>query len=212
MWDPPKSDGGNRIHTWIIERKTKFGIWETCMECAGPIPGCTVTNVEAGMEYQFRIIAVNDAGKSEPGEPSDLICAEARFVQPWIDMSAMQDMVVCAGQSIGFNVPIRGAPKPTVSWSINNTVVKSSERLDIQVTRMHTQLDIATCKRSDSGSYTLEVKNEVGTAIGRANVTVLDRPAPPERPLKLSGITNTSCNLAWGPSPDDGGKNNTLHI
>ena len=213
MWDPPKNDGGNRIHTWIIERKTKFGIWETCMECAGPIPGCTVTNVEAGMEYQFRIIAVNDAGKSEPGEPSDLICAEARFVQPWIDMSAMQDMVVCAGQSIGFNVPIRGAPKPTVSWSINNTVVKSSERLDIQVTRMHTQLDIATCKRSDSGSYTLEVKNEVGTAIGRANVTVLDRPAPPERPLKLSGITNTSCNLAWGPSPDDGGKNNTfLHI
>ena len=127
-------------------------------------------------------------------------------------MSAMQDMVVCAGQSIGFNVPIRGAPKPTVSWSIQNTIVKSSERLDIQVTRMHTQLDIATCKRSDSGSYTLEVKNEVGTAIGRANVTVLDRPAPPERPLKLSGITNTSCNLAWGPSPDDGGKNNTLHI
>ena len=54
-------------------------------------------------------------------------------------------------------------------------------------------------------SYSLEVTNEVGTASARANVTVLDKPAPPERPLKLSGITNTSCNLAWGESLDDGG-------
>jgi predicted phage tail protein len=133
MWDPPKFDGGNTIRTWIIERKTKFGIWEYCMECNGPTPGCTVTEVEAGMEYQFRIIASNDAGKSEPGEPSDLICAEARYVTPWIDMSAMQDMVVCAGQSIGFNVPIKGAPQPNVFWRFQRVTIESSERLDIQV-------------------------------------------------------------------------------
>jgi titin len=103
------------------------------MECNGPTPGCTVTEVEAGMEYQFRIIASNDAGKSEPGEPSDLICAEARYVTPWIDMSAMQDMVVCAGQSIGFNVPIKGAPQPNVFWRFQRVTIESSERLDIQV-------------------------------------------------------------------------------
>ena len=44
MWDPPKYDGGNSIKTWIIERKTKFGIWEHCMECSGPVPGCTGTS------------------------------------------------------------------------------------------------------------------------------------------------------------------------
>ena len=212
MWDPPKYDGGNSIKTWIIERKTKFGIWEYCMECNGPVPGCTVTSVEAGMEYQFRIIAQNDAGKSEPGEPSDLICAEARFVAPWIDMSAMQDMVVCAGQSIGFNVPIRGAPKPTVTWKFQRVTITSDERLDIQVTRLHTQMDISTCLRTDSGPYSLEVTNEVGTASARANVTVLDRPARPDRPLKLSGITNSSCCLAWGESPDDGGSPITHYL
>ena len=124
-----------------------------CIKLSFLFPFHAVTNVEAGMEYQFRIIAVNDAGKSEPGEPSDLICAEARFVQPWIDMSAMQDMVLCAGQSIGFNVPIRGAPKPTVTWRFQRVTITSDERMDIQVTRLHTQMDIGTCKRTDSGPY-----------------------------------------------------------
>ncbi len=94
-WDPPKFDGGSTIRTWVIEWKTKFGIWETCCECNGPNTGHRITSVEAGAEYMFRIIAVNDAGKSEPSEPSDPIVAEARFVHPWIDTSALQVKVDC---------------------------------------------------------------------------------------------------------------------
>jgi hypothetical protein len=75
----------------------------------------------------------------------------------------------------------------------------------LQVTRVHTQLDIPTCKRTDSGSYSLEVTNEVGTAAARATVTVLDKPDAPESPLKLTGVSNNSCSLSWGASPDDGG-------
>ncbi len=73
-------------------------------------------------------------------------------------------------------------------------------------------MDIGICNRADSGSYSLEVTNEVGTAAAKAKVTVLDRPAPPEGPLKLSGITNTSCNLAWGESPDNGGSPITHYL
>ncbi len=211
-WAPPKNDGGSKIKKWIIEKKTKFGIWEKAAECLGPQPKGTVTGLTEGTEYMFRIIAVNEAGESEPGEPSDLITAEARFVKPWIDLSAMQDMVVYAGQAINFTVPIKAAPKPEIKWSINSKVVTTSERIDIISTRVQTIFEITFSKREDSGTYTLEVKNELGSASARANVKVVDRPSPPAGPLRLSNISSTSCDLAWGASPDDGGSPITHYL
>ena len=73
-------------------------------------------------------------------------------------------------------------------------------------------IDIAFSKRVDAGVYTLEVTNELDSAMARANVTVLDRPAPPESPLKLSGVTASSCKLNWGASPDDGGSPITHYL
>ena len=210
-WEPPKSDGGSKIKKWIIEKKTKFGIWEAAAECPGPKPVGTVTGLTEGTEYQFRIIAVNDAGESVPSDPSDPITAEARFVKPWIDLSALQDLVVCAGNTINFSVPIKGSPKPSVTWSINQTKVESSERIEIQTTRTMTIFEIAFSKRSDAGKYTLEVSNELGSAVGRANVSVVDRPAPPEF-IRVSGITSNSCDLNWGASPDDGGSPITHYL
>ena len=211
-WDPPRSDGGSRIHTWIIEVKNKFGLWEKHCEVPGPNPKGTARNLTEGEEYIFRIIAVNDAGPGEPGEPSDPIVAEARYVKPEIDSSAMQDMVVCAGQRINYTVPIKAAPKPKIIWKINKKEVFVDTHIDIQNTRRQTILDIAFSKRKDAGVYTLEVKNELGSAMCKANVTVLDRPAPPEGPLVLSGVTSSSCHLAWKQSPDDGGSPITHYL
>ena len=139
----------------------------------------------------------------EPGDPSDPIVAEARYVKPEIDNSAMQDMVVIAGQRINYTVPIKGAPKPKVTWKINNKVVYSDDHFDVMVQRRQTSLDIAFSKRYDAGVYQLEVSNELGSAQARANVTVLDRPAPPEAPLKLSGVTSDGAANMQGKNHDN---------
>ena len=64
-WDPPRNDGGSAIKTWIIERKTKFGMWEKAAEVPGPQPKGSVRGLTEGEEYIFRIIAVNEAGAGE---------------------------------------------------------------------------------------------------------------------------------------------------
>ena len=159
-WDPPRSDGGSAIKMWIIEKKTKFGMWEKCAECPGPQPKGSVRGLTEGEEYIFRIIAVNEAGAGEPGEPSDPITAEARYVKPEIDTSALQDMVVCAGNRINYTVPIKGAPKPKVTWKINGKTVYSDDHYDVTVQRRLTTIDVAFSKRYDAGTCSLEVSNE----------------------------------------------------
>ena len=41
-------------------------------------PQGVAPDLTEGQEYEFRIIAVNKAGQSEPSEPSDLIMARPR--------------------------------------------------------------------------------------------------------------------------------------
>jgi len=41
----------------------------------------TVPDLTEGQEYEFRIIATNTVGQSEPSEPSDAVTAKARYCE-----------------------------------------------------------------------------------------------------------------------------------
>ena len=47
-WNPPRSDGGSAIELWIIEKKTKLGMWEKCAECPGPQPKGSMRSLTEG--------------------------------------------------------------------------------------------------------------------------------------------------------------------
>ncbi|XP_072419220.1 immunoglobulin-like and fibronectin type III domain-containing protein 1 [Chiloscyllium punctatum] len=67
-WTPPQNTGGSRIIGYIIEKRKKgSNIWSAVTDT--PVTGkkWTITDVIEGLEYEFRVIAVNSSG---PGEPS----------------------------------------------------------------------------------------------------------------------------------------------
>lgn len=79
-WTEPISDGGSPITGYIIELKDKYSpIWEKALETTTPKAAATIPGLIEGNEYQFRVIAVNEAGLSPPSEASKTFKAKPRF-------------------------------------------------------------------------------------------------------------------------------------
>ncbi|KAK6051748.1 fibronectin type III domain protein [Cooperia oncophora] len=64
---------------------------------------------------------------------------------------------------------------------------------------------IENAERSDSGQFTIMLKNPSGTAESTAKVTVVGRPSPPKGPLDIADVCGDGCTLSWNPPEDDGG-------
>jgi predicted phage tail protein len=78
-WKEPVDDNGSPITGYIIEKKSKFSNWMEAGKVEGNRCKGSVYGLTEGEEYQFRVIALNKAGPSDPGEPSGPKEARARF-------------------------------------------------------------------------------------------------------------------------------------
>lgn len=80
-WKPPKDDGGCRIQKYVLEKRPKGSKkWSKCPGLIGPHDTeATARNLEKGEEYEFRVMAVNEEGESEPLETDGFIKAK----HPW---------------------------------------------------------------------------------------------------------------------------------
>lgn len=64
-WKPPESDGGNPIKGYVVEKRTPKGEWVKAVPGLLSGTSATITGLEPGREYEFRVAAVNEGG---PGD------------------------------------------------------------------------------------------------------------------------------------------------
>ena len=73
-WTPSERDGGSPITHYIVQTKTNNGDWVTESELQTPKGDekleKKITGLTENDKIQFRTIAVNKAGESEPSDPS----------------------------------------------------------------------------------------------------------------------------------------------
>jgi predicted RNA-binding protein with TRAM domain len=181
-----------------------------------------VNNVEEGHEYEFRIVAVNKAGPSEPSDPSKSVTAKPRFckykcfekicnkhvftVAPHIDRKNLQKKILRTGQLLRIEADVKGEPAPVVTWTLKEKTLKTTERLKIENEEYHTSFILQKVKRSDTGVYTVTAKNDSGVDTVDVEIQVLSKPSKPKGPLSVSDVKADGCKLKWEPPEDDGGE------
>lgn len=182
-----------------------YRTWEEAARVPGTSTKGTVPNLTEGEEYEFRIIAVNKGGHSEPSEASIPVIAKPRFLAPSFNKALLQDITVKVGQRFGWNIPIEAAPKPTAKWTLNGKELTVHDRVDFAVFNNKLSFDVTSALRTDTGRYNLTLTNDLGSFSASAQVTVLDKPSPPQPLLDVSGVTKESARISWRPPVDDGG-------
>lgn len=212
-WKKPSDDGGAPIKGYIVERKEKGGKKWNQLGGKGLIKDNSFYDdkVTQGKEYEYRVIAVNEGGESEPSNASIGIPARPEKEKPKFDKSlldSLKEIRVKAGEPIDIELPITGAPKPEVTWikdANKKPLVSGANGIELTNTETQAKFFKPAAQRSDTGNYEVKLKNSEGEESLPIKIVVLDKPGQCEGPLEVADSTKTSITLQWKPPKDDGG-------
>lgn len=206
-WEPPKNDGGAPIQKYIIQMRDKSGrSWIDAATIAGDKVKGTVTGVQEGHEYEFRVVAVNKAGPSDPSDVSKSVIAKPRYLKPHIDRKNLQKKIMRNGQLLHMDAIVKAEPPAKITWVYNGSEIKNSEKIKIENEDYKTTFVIPKVKRTDCGIYTVTAKNDSGSDTVEVELEVLCKPSKPKGPLVVSAVLAESVHLKWDKPEDDGGE------
>lgn len=176
------------------------------MEVPADQTKATVPDLVEGQPYEFRVRAVNKAGPGEPSDATPTIIAKPRNLAPKIDRTNLIDIRIKAGQNFSFDAKVIGEPPPTTKWLLHGKEMRPTDRVKLRQEEYATGLAVRMATRAESGKYTIIAENINGKDIAYVEVIVLDKPSPPQGPLKVSDIHAEGCKLSWKAPEDDGGQ------
>jgi len=173
-WAVPKDDGGFPITGYKIEMlDIQTGNWIEITFIEGFEPRCTLSNILYGIMYRFRVIAYNDAGPSEPGDPSDPVVIDVPGVQiaPYFVLM-LNDTIALEHERVEFKVKVLGTPKPSVQWYKDDMEVFSSDRLEIKEEDDGGSVIVKEARLNDSGNIKCVATNVLGRATSVAQLII----------------------------------------
>lgn len=163
-WERPVSDGGSRITGYFVERREVGGAsWMKCNDYNVMDTDYTVMNLTEGADYEFRVFAINAAGKSEPSSCTMPIkvCEVVGGTKPeWI--RSLRDYVVPLNKNICLECEASGKPAPTSRWLRNGREIALTGRFRSESSDGKFKLYISDAQQGDEGDYTCEAVNTLG--------------------------------------------------
>lgn len=115
-WEAPVSDGGSRITGYVVEkREVGSAIWIKCNDYNVTDTEYTVLHLIERGDYEFRIFAVNAAGRSEPSSCTTpvKICEVEGGEKPEFVRNLPISQIVPLGKTHVFECEATGKPLPS---------------------------------------------------------------------------------------------------
>ncbi|XP_036957614.1 immunoglobulin-like and fibronectin type III domain-containing protein 1 [Acanthopagrus latus] len=203
-WTKPKDVEGveDEAKGYFVEiRPAESTEWDRCNLNLITMTSYTVKGLKSLAMYWVRVISMNDGGEGEPQELDNYILAMPPPVRPrFTDAKIKSFMVVRAGNSARFNINFEASPWPDITWQKDGAPV--SKKVTISNTEGTSQLLIPSAERSDTGIYTIIVKNIVGQEAYSIEIRVTDEPKPPG-PVEVDENVPGTVTISWTASPDE---------
>ncbi len=86
-----------------------------------------------------------------------------------------KEIKVRAGDPLDINIPMVGTPTPEVTWLKEHKPLHPHMSTTLESDDDHTRLLIPVSKRTDSGDYTIQAKNDHGQCEATVKVTVIGK-------------------------------------
>ncbi|NXX39722.1 IGFN1 protein, partial [Tricholaema leucomelas] len=130
---------------------------------------------------------------------------------PRVDKVLLQNLtsvptVAKAGQSVKIKIPFEGRQPIRASWLKDRLELADDTRMRLDKTDSFTMLSIPSSQRRDCGDYKVRLRNDSGVLEINLKLLVVDKPQPPEGPIKVVESSASSITIQWKPPKDDGGK------
>ncbi|XP_028849763.1 immunoglobulin-like and fibronectin type III domain-containing protein 1 isoform X2 [Denticeps clupeoides] len=203
-WAKPSQEVGvqDEAKGYFVEIRPAESIeWIRCNAHPITLTSFTIKGLKTMSMYWVRVIATNDGGNGAPTDVDNYVVAMPPPVRPrFTDQKMNSFMVVRAGNSLRIRVNFAASPWPEVDWLKDGVPV--SKRATISTSDGTSQLLIPSSERTDTGVYTVVVKNMVGQETFSVEVRVTDEPKPPG-PIALEENVPGTVTVIWESSPDE---------
>ncbi|MPC46234.1 Twitchin [Portunus trituberculatus] len=182
-WTPPETDGGSRVTGYLIERRENGGNWIKCNDYNVIDTHYTVLNLPEGSDVEFRVYAINAAGKSEPSQTAQPVkIREAAPGEKPFFIKNLQNTAVALHKSVTLECQAEGKPMPTARWLRNGREVTLGGRIKAEEKNGKFSLTITDMWEVDEGDYACVAANDAGQATSVAHVKIGNPPRITQMP------------------------------
>lgn len=183
-WEKPASDGGSRITGYFIEKREVGS--DTWQKVNANQPCLTnefvVKNLIEDRKYEFRVVAQNAAGLSDPSECS----AQTLMKDPNASgvpkfLTPLKKTVGVENGSFELECVVQGNPPPTVVWSKGNKDLRDGGKYCMTQesgpngTTIH-RLLVSRASAEDADEYSIKATNKAGARTSRCDVEIQTKP------------------------------------
>lgn len=185
-WTPPESDGGSRITGYMVEKREVGGTWVKCNDYNVVDTHYTVLNLTEGSDVEFRVYAINAAGKSEPSQSAQPVkIREAAPGEKPFFVKNLQNTAAALHKPITLECEAEGKPVPTARWLRNGREVTLGGRITAEEKNGKFKLTISDMWEVDEGDYACVAANDAGQATSVAHIKIGNPPRITQMPDAL---------------------------
>ncbi|XP_044034795.1 myosin binding protein Cb isoform X3 [Siniperca chuatsi] len=204
-WLAPERIGAGGLDGYVIEYCKEGGTeWVVANQELCERQGFVVRGLPVGEKINFRVSAVNIAGRSPPATLSQPVTIREIVELPKIRLprDLRTKYIRKVGDKINLTVPFQGKPRPVATWYKDGQPL-DPKMVNVRNSNVDTILFIRSAEREHSGKYELVLQIENMEDRATIDIRIVEKPGPPVN-VKVIDVWGFNAALEWEPPKDDG--------